>query len=302
MCLVCHPSLHRLSRLSLNQKFSWHLKMKSFHPCCTYVTAHFLSHGDGCYCFSLSFFFFFFQGLICRAVFAQVLSQCMRVTQSERTGWACEKWMPSWMHERRRVRVMCHCVCVWGGRPENVDLTPRAPAVFIPYSAEFNIEGLGAVKTYQSHDAYSWYNVLGRGTFFHVERCCGGNNITHAGWMSGKIRGVLLSNRTDGHFLFYHLVPVFFFFCFFPHFFLFQWYTASQFPVNRKWWPNFFEWAVCRKIEGNISRFFCFKSIFSVVVLHWVYDGFLSMTVSLIGFSFSCCITFQFYAAKTVPA
>lgn len=103
------------------------------------------------------------------------------------------------------------CVCVWGGRPENVDLTPRAPAVFIPYSAEFNIEGLGAVKTYQSHDAYSWYNVLGRGTFFHVERCCGGNNITHAGWMSGKIRGVLLSNRTDGHFLFYHLVPVFFF-------------------------------------------------------------------------------------------
>ena len=104
------------------------------------------------------------------------------------------------------------CVCVWGGRPENVDLTPRAPAVFIPYSAEFNIEGLGAVKTYQSHDAYSWYNVLGRGTFFHVERCCGGNNITHAGWMSGKIRGVLLSNRTDGHFLFYHLVPVFFFF------------------------------------------------------------------------------------------
>ena len=53
----------------------------------------------------------------------------MHEGDSKRTrgGWACEKWMPFWMHERRRARVMCHRG--GGGRPENVDLTP-VPQLF----------------------------------------------------------------------------------------------------------------------------------------------------------------------------
>lgn len=169
----------------------------------------------------------------------------MHEGDSKRTrgGWACEKWMPFWMHERRRARVMCHR---GGGTAWKCWSNPRAPAVFIPYSAEFNIEGLGAVKTYQSHDAYSWYNVLGRGTFFHVERHVAGamTSLTLDGWVE---RSEVCCYRTEQMVSSCFLPLFLFFFFLFPRFFLFQSYTASQFPVNRKWWPNFLEWAVCRE-------------------------------------------------------
>lgn len=112
-------------------RFPRHLKIKSFHPCCTYVTAHFLSHGAGCYCFSLQFFFLFFPLLFprpdvpCRVCTSVVT---MHEGDSKRTRGV------------GRVKNECHfectnaavrelCVIERGERPENVDLTP-VPQLF----------------------------------------------------------------------------------------------------------------------------------------------------------------------------
>lgn len=131
MCLVCHPSLYLLSRLSLNQKLQVSPAPENeiippvLHLChCTFP----LSRGWMLLFLFAVFFLFFSQGLMCRATFAQVLSQCMRVTRSERAGVGRVKNECHFECTNAAVRELC-VIEGGGGRPENVDLTP-VPQLF----------------------------------------------------------------------------------------------------------------------------------------------------------------------------
>ncbi len=113
---VCQPADPPAFLAQLQQKLQLSApKLNSFHPYCTYVTAHLCSYG---------LFVCISSSLICSDAFAQVLSQCMRVIESECVGG--------------RVKNECHFECMNAvvfdyvssrGEGLNVDLTP-CPSCF----------------------------------------------------------------------------------------------------------------------------------------------------------------------------